>query len=110
MEVLQNYIKATNTHNFDEVRKVLHPNAVYFFTDRNCTTHEEIQTYFENAWSLVENENYEAKDVKWLFTTSNSATCTYTYFYEGYINGKYISGHGRATKVLVQVISKSWTY
>lgn len=102
MEILNNYIKATNTHNFDEVRKILHPNATYFFTNQNCTTHEEIKSYFENAWSLVKNENYEARDVKWLYTGSHSATCTYTYFYEGYINEKYTSGYGRATNVFVK--------
>lgn len=102
MKILQNYINATNTHKFDEVKKLLHPNAVYFFSDRNCTTHEEIQAYFENAWSIVKNENYEAQEVHWLFIGSNSATCTYTYFYEGLINDKYASGHGRATNVFVK--------
>lgn len=102
LEVLHNYIKATNTHNFDEVKKILHPNAVYFFSDRNCTTQTEIQTYFENAWSIVKNENYEAREVQWLFIGSNSATCTYTYFYEGYINEKYANGYGRATNIFVK--------
>lgn len=103
MEILNRYIKATNTHCFDEVKKLLHPNATYFFTDQTCTTHEEIRLYFENAWSLVQNENYEARDVKWLFTGTDSATCTYIYFYEGYINEKYTSGYGRATNVFVKV-------
>ncbi|OEH94166.1 YybH family protein [Bacillus solimangrovi] len=102
MEVLNNYIKATNTHNFDEVRKLLHPNATYFFTDKTCTTLEEIQLYFEKAWTVIKDENYEAHDVKWLYTESNSATCTYTYFYEGYYNGEYTSGRGRATNVFVK--------
>ena len=102
LEILHNYIKATNTHKFDEVRKVLHPNAVYFFTNQNCTTHQEIQTYFENVWSVVKQENYEAHDVKWLYRGSNSATCTYTYFFEGYINEKYTSGYGRATNIFVK--------
>lgn len=102
MDVLNNYIKATNTHNFDEVRKFLHPKAVYFFSDKSCTNHEEIRAYFEAAWSMVKNENYEAQDVQWLFMGSNSATCTYTYFYEGFINEKYAHGYGRATNVFVK--------
>ncbi|MBD8069383.1 YybH family protein [Bacillus sp. PS06] len=102
MEVLHNYMKATNTHNFDEVRKILHPNAVYFFTDQTCTTHEEIKAYFEHAWSVVKDENYEAQAVTWLYRESHSATCTYTYFYEGYIDGTYTSGRGRATNVFVK--------
>ncbi|KAB2333987.1 YybH family protein [Bacillus mesophilum] len=102
MKVLQNYIKATNTHNFEEVRKSLHPNAVYFFSDQTCTTHEEIQAYFENGWSIVQEESYQAKNVNWLYSGSDSATCTYTYFYEGYIDGKTISGRGRATNIFVK--------
>jgi ketosteroid isomerase-like protein len=102
LKVLHNYIKATNTHNFEEVRKILHPNAFYFFSDRSCTTHEEIQTYFENAWSIVRDEKYQAKDVNWLYSGSDSATCIYTYFYEGYIDGKHVSGRGRATNIFVK--------
>ncbi|WP_025784412.1 nuclear transport factor 2 family protein [Sporosarcina sp. D27] len=102
MEILHSYIKATNTHNFDEVNKILHPNAVYFFSDRNSTNHEEIKSYFENAWSVVKDENYEAQEVHWLFKGSNSATCTYTYFFEGYINEKYAQGYGRATNIFVK--------
>ena len=106
MEVLDNYIKATNTHIFEEVKKLLHPNAVYFFSNQSCTTHEEIQTYFENSWSMLKNENYEAQDVHWLFKGSNSATCTYTYFYEGYIDEKYANGYGRATNIFIKESDK----
>ncbi|PLR80344.1 DUF4440 domain-containing protein [Bacillus canaveralius] len=106
MEILEKYIKATNTHSFDEVRKLLHPNAMFFFSDKSCITHEEIQTYFETAWSLVKNENYEAHNVIWLFKENTSATCTYTYFYEGYVNGEYTSGRGRATNVFVKKSDK----
>lgn len=66
MEILNTYIAATNTHNFEEVQKVLHKDAVYFFSDQTCTTHQAIQTYFENAWTIVKDENYEARNVYWL--------------------------------------------
>lgn len=102
MDILNNYILATNTHDFNEVRKLLHPDAVYYFTNHTCNGHLEIQQYFENAWDTVKDENYEAHDVTWLFTSSHSATCVYTYFYEGYIDGKYVSGKGRATNVFVK--------
>lgn len=106
MKILDDYIAATNTHQFEEVKKLLHPNAVYYFSDRSCTTHEEIRAYFENAWSIVENENYEAQDVHWLFVNEQSATCTYMYFFEGYINGEYANGYGRATNVFIKESDK----
>ena len=101
MEILNNYIHATNSHDFKEVQKLLHPKAVYYFSNQTCKGLKEIQQYFENAWETVKDENYEAHDVTWLFTSSHSATCVYTYFYEGYIDGKYVSGKGRATNVFV---------
>jgi len=102
MEFLHNYIKATNTHIFAEVKKLLHPEAVYYFSDQTCTKLTEIQAYFENAWSLVKDENYEARDVNWLHIGESTAACTYTYFYEGYINGNYVNGKGRATNIFVK--------
>jgi ketosteroid isomerase-like protein len=102
MEVLNEYSKATNTHDFNQVRKLLLDHATYFFSDMICTTLPEIQSYFENAWSVVKDENYEGRNVQWLFTNSTSAACTYIYFYGGYVNGKYTSGHGRATNVFVK--------
>ena len=106
MEILNNYIRATNTHDFNQVRKLLHPDAVYFFTSQTCKGHQEIQHYFEKTWIMVKDENYEAHDVEWLFSSSDSATCVYTYFYEGYIDGKYASGKGRATNVFVRKSDK----
>jgi hypothetical protein len=107
MDILKRYIKATNTHDFIELKKVLHPNAVYFFTDKTCRTHDEIQVYFENAWDLVKNENYEAHDVEWILKSDTSATCTYTFYYEGYVNNEYTNGRGRATNVFVKQ-SNEW--
>ncbi|MGE7918896.1 YybH family protein [Viridibacillus sp. NPDC093762] len=106
MRILDSYIKATNTHDFMQVKKLLHPKAIYFFSDQTCTCHEEIQKYFEKTWSIVKNENYEAHDVEWLDQKESSATCIYTYFYEGYINDEYICGKGRATNIFVKESDK----
>ena len=102
MEILDTYIAATNTHDFEQVRKVLHEDAIYFFSDQTCSTLQEIQNYFENAWTVVKDEYYEARNVLWLHQGEDSATCIYTYFYEGYVNGEYVNGEGRATNVFVK--------
>ncbi|MGG1445316.1 nuclear transport factor 2 family protein [Brevibacillus laterosporus] len=102
MEILDKYIEATNTHNFDEVKKLLHPNALYYFSNCTCTTHQQIQAYFENAWSIIQDEIYKAQDIQWLHKGNDSATCTYTYCYEGYMNGEFTSGQGRATNIFVK--------
>lgn len=99
---LTQYIEATNTHNFEKVEQLLHPNAVYWFTNKSCTTMEEIRAFFENAWDTIKEEVYSAKDVQWITVDERSATCLYTYQYEGYMNGEFISGSGRATNVFVK--------
>nr|WP_324254013.1 nuclear transport factor 2 family protein [Paenibacillus sp. 1001270B_150601_E10] len=99
---LKCYIKATNTHDFSEVEKLLHKDAVYWFSDRTCKSLEEIRAYFEHAWDVVREEVYSAHDVQWMALDERAATCIYTYRYEGIVNGAKVSGTGRATNVFVR--------
>lgn len=105
---LEQYIAATNTHDFNQVEKLLHENAVYWFTNKTCTTMNEIKSYFENAWDMIKDEKYSAKNITWVTADEHSATCIYTYEYEGYYNGKFVSGSGRATNIFVRVDQKEW--
>ncbi|WP_342531169.1 nuclear transport factor 2 family protein [Lysinibacillus sp. FSL M8-0216] len=98
-QALERYIQATNTHDFNEVKVILHPQAVYWFSDKTCTTTEEIGAYFNHAWSVIQEEVYSAADIAWLTVDEKTATCLYTYHYEGYHNGKFVSGSGRATNI-----------
>ncbi|WP_042477301.1 YybH family protein [Bacillus ndiopicus] len=107
-QALTDYIEATNTHDFTNVKQMLHPNVVYWFTNQNCTTMIEIQHYFENAWETIKEEVYEAKDVQWLVTNQDTATCLYTYSYSGYHNREFVSGQGRATNVFVKNKHGEW--
>jgi ketosteroid isomerase-like protein len=107
-KVLQQYIEATNTHDFNNVKKVLHENAIFWFTDKTCTTMQEIQKYFENAWDTIKKKFILQTMYHWLTVDKNSATCTYTYHYEGYHNGEFVSGSGRATNVFVKNEKGEW--
>ncbi len=103
---LMKYIDATNTHNFQEVAKCLHPEAVYWFSDQTCTSLEDIELYFERSWKAIPDEVYRAEDVVWLTKDSNSASYIYTYHYQGHFNGEFISGSGRATNVFILTDNK----
>jgi len=74
-QALKQYIEATNTHRFENVKKLLHPEAVYWFSDRTCRTIDDIQAYFETAWDIIEEEVYSANDVSWISVDERSATC-----------------------------------
>lgn len=106
-DALTRYIAATNTHDFNNVKAILHPQAVYWFTDQTCTTLEEIEAYFNHAWHVIKDELYRATNVQWLTADASSATCIYTYHYEGYHNGLFVSGSGRATNVFT-VVNNEW--
>ncbi|WP_017471546.1 YybH family protein [Amphibacillus jilinensis] len=107
-QALDAYIEATNSHDFKQVKQILADDAVYWFTDQTCTTPDQIQNYFETAWTIIQEEVYQARDVKWISTDATSATCLYTYYYEGYIDGSFVSGSGRATNVFVKNSENEW--
>ncbi|MCR8846150.1 nuclear transport factor 2 family protein [Paenibacillus sp. SC116] len=105
---LTSYIEATNTHDFNQVRALLHPDALYWFSNESCKTHDEIQRYFDQAWDFVRDEVYAASDVQWIAVSEVQATCLYTYHWEGYIHGQFASGSGRATNVFVRDDHNQW--
>ncbi|ANA79596.1 DUF4440 domain-containing protein [Paenibacillus glucanolyticus] len=105
---LEAYIAATNTHDFDQVARLLDEAAVYWFSDRSCTTLDEIRLYFEQAWDAIREEVYRAEDVEWIASDAHSAVCIYTYHFEGYHQGTFMSGSGRATNVFIRDVEGSW--
>lgn len=98
-KALDKYIEATNSHDFNNVKAVLHPQAVYWFTDQNCISNEQIGSYFMKSWDTIKEEVYSATDVQWIAASDQVATCIYTYQYEGYYLEEFVSGSGRATNV-----------
>ncbi len=105
---LEAYIAATNTHDFVQVARLLDEEAVYWFSDRSCTTLDEIRLYFEQAWDAIREEVYRAEDVEWIASDAHSAVCIYTYHFEGYHQGTFMSGSGRATNVFVRDADGIW--
>ncbi|MEO4055016.1 nuclear transport factor 2 family protein [Solibacillus sp. CAU 1738] len=107
-QALQQYITATNSHDFNNVKQILDENAVYWFTNKTCTSLLEIQSNFERAWDTIKEEVHAAEDVKWLSIDEKTATCIYTYHYQGYFNGEFISGKGRATNIFIKNDYGDW--
>ncbi|WP_042149505.1 DUF4440 domain-containing protein [Paucisalibacillus sp. EB02] len=107
-KALSDYIAATNTHDFRNVRNFLDEKAVYWFSNKTCESLDEIGQYFENAWETIKDEVYQATNVRWLVKEENTATCIYTYRYEGYYEGKFVQGSGRATNVFIKKEDGTW--
>ncbi|MFC0682782.1 YybH family protein [Lysobacter korlensis] len=105
---LRAYIDATNTHDFGNVGRVLHPDAVFWFGDATCESLDDVGAYFEDAWRVVEQEVYAATEVRWVAIGEGAASCVYTYTYEGWHAGSRVSGHGRATNVFTLDDAGEW--
>lgn len=101
-KALEAYIEATNSHDFNNVNKILSKKAVYYFSDAICSTVDEIREYFESAWELIQDEVYSISNINWLYCSDDSVVCLYTYHYEGYLNGIFTSGKGKATNIFVK--------
>ncbi|MFD0050004.1 YybH family protein [Actinomycetes bacterium NPDC127524] len=108
IQALENYISAANTRDFSNVENLLAEGAIYWFTDKTCTTRNEIKNHFGHAWNTIKNEVYRAKHVRWIAEDSHVAICIYTYTWEGIYNNASSAGSGRATNVLVKSSGGSW--
>jgi ketosteroid isomerase-like protein len=106
MKTVQNaldaYILATNSHEFENVAKLLSDHALYMFTNKSWIGKDQIQTYFEGSWKAIDNEVYSIEDITWLATHEESATCIFIYRWKGYINGEFKEGKGQGTNVFIK--------
>lgn len=106
-ELIEEYISATNTHDFSNLVPLIMDSAVYQFTDKRCVGIQEIREYFEHAWELIKEEKYSASDIECIVSTTDVKIYTYIYHYEGFHNNKFVSGKGKATNVF-QFINNEW--
>lgn len=96
---LSEYIRATNTHQFDEVAPLIDEEAVFWFTSGSYRGLVAIRAAFERAWAMIQDEVYALEEVEWLAADDSSATCIYTYRWRGRIDGVEREGSGRGTTV-----------
>jgi ketosteroid isomerase-like protein len=100
---LKAYEVAGNSHDFAQVADMIHPNAIYRFTDGDFFGLEAIRGAFEKTWSSeVTDERYWLEDVKIVYLDSSSACLTYNFHWTGV--GRIGSFHstGRGTQLVVR--------
>lgn len=99
---LEQYLDATNSHDFDQVARILAPQPVYFFGDATCIGRAAVRDYFERTWALIPDERYWAEDIEWVAHGSDAAVAIYTYRWSGTVQGSPANGSGRATNAFVK--------
>lgn len=106
-KLVNEYIAATNSHDFDNLVPLIDKNATYQFTDKVCIGIDEIRQYFEKTWRLIQDEVYSAKDIRLVYQNNEIKIYTYEYHYQGYYQSEFVSGKGRATNIF-QKADDTW--
>lgn len=101
-QFIKKYEVATNSHDFSNVSELIHPDAIYRFTDGDFVGIDAIGKAFESTWNSIKDETYSISNLSIVFTDTNSATFTYTFNWTGIVGGERKSGNGRGTNVIVR--------
>ncbi len=101
---LHRFEELADREDFDLVEDMIHEQAVFRFNDGDFVGRGAIRAAFEKTWqgsAGVSKERFYLTDVVVLSVDQASATATYTYNWEGAMDGKPFRIQGRGTRVLV---------
>ncbi len=104
---LKKYEIQSNTHDFKNVKPLIAPNALYWFSDGTHRGIKAIERAFTKTWNKIRNETYRIKNVRWLVVSDSVGVCVYGFHWSGKVNGRKRTGHGRGTNVIVKR-GKGW--
>lgn len=98
-ECLHEYERRTNTHSFAALAPLIADDAVYWFSDGSYQGRDAIQQAFERTWANIRDERYAIDNVHWLDMDERSATCIYTFHWQGITRNGPAEGSGRGTSI-----------
>ncbi len=105
-DFFERFEAASNGKVWADVADLIHPDAVYRFTEGDVVGFDAIRGAFERTWSKssnVQDERYYLTDLDVINADVNSAAVTYGYHWSGTIDGKQpFNIHGRGTNVIVR--------
>ena len=95
------YEAAAEAHDLEAMLQLVHPEAVYWFS--NETSHvgkEAVAQAIRANFDSIVGETYRIDQLRWLARTDEVAACVYRYTWTGTVDGRAIGGTGRGTNVL----------
>ena len=104
MQFLNRFEELAEKEDFDLIQGMVHEAAFFRFNDGDFTGKPAVRAAFEKTWkgsAGVKKERFYLTDVQVLSADAASATATYTYNWEGSMDGKSFRVQGRGTRVLV---------
>lgn len=102
-DFLEKYEAAANSGDFANVRDMIHPDAIFRFTEGDFIGHNPIQAAFEKTWGHdIQDDRYYLTNVNVVSKDMKSATITFTFNWTGRVEGRPVHTVGRGTSVIVR--------
>jgi ketosteroid isomerase-like protein len=104
VQFLNKFEEIAEKENFDLIKHMIHDKAFFRFNDGDFVGKEAVRAVFEKTWkgsANVKKERFYLTDIEVLTVDASSATATYTYNWEGTMDGRAFRIQGRGTRVLV---------
>jgi len=103
-QFLNRFEEIAEKEDFNLVQDLIHDNAVFRFNDGDFVGKQAVRSAFEKTWkgsTNVRKERFYLTDIQVLTVDAMSATATYTYNWEGSMDGQSFRIQGRGTRVLI---------
>jgi ketosteroid isomerase-like protein len=104
LRFLHRFEELAGQEDFDLVQDMVHDDAFFRFNDGDFLGKPAVRGAFEKTWrgsDGVQKERFYLSDIVVLNVDAASAAATYTYHWEGRMNGEPFRIQGRGTRVLV---------
>jgi len=104
LRFLHHFEELAEKEDFDLVQDLVHDDAFFRFNDGDFVGKAAVRGAFEKTWqgsAGVKKERFYLIDIVLLNVDAASAAATYTYNWEGSMNGQTFRIQGRGTRVLV---------
>lgn len=104
VEFLNRFDQIAAQENFDLIEDMVHEHAFFRFNDGDFVGRQAVRGAFEKTWkgsAGVRKERFYLSDIQVLAVDACSASATYTYTWEGVMDGKSFRIQGRGTRVLL---------
>jgi ketosteroid isomerase-like protein len=104
LRFLHRFEELAAKEDFDLVQDMVHDDAFFRFNDGDFVGKTAVRAAFEKTWQGsdgVQKERFYLSDIVVLHVDAASAAATYTYNWEGRMNGQAFRIQGRGTRVMV---------
>jgi hypothetical protein len=104
VKFMNRFEEIAEKENFDLIQDMVHDDAFFRFSDGDFVGKKSVRAAFEKTWKgnpSVKKASFFLTDIQVLSVDAKSASATYTYNWEGLMDGKSFRIQGRGTRVLV---------